>query len=166
MAAAAPPQKELGGTNVGDLVPISAMCCTITSFYCKMPECWGCSSEGTICCIEEEMKCLKCVDSASNEDQKCCILQEAGCYCVKPQTCVQMTQQTFCLDSRCALPCTDKVPCMFNVYGLNCYPAFGCCKSIADLIPEKYGEGAQNAAATNITVVVNTGSPDDTEMKR
>jgi hypothetical protein len=55
---------------------------------------------------------------------------------------------------------------MFGYCGLMCYPAFGCCKSIADLIPEKYGEGAQAAASTNVTVVVNTGSPDGTEMKR
>jgi hypothetical protein len=158
-------QKELGGVNTGDLKPVQACCCSINSCYCVWPDCFGCTSEGIFLCIEEETKCCKCVDAGSNEDKKCCILQEAGVYCVQPTTCCQSTSQCFCTDSRCAFPCTEKVPCMFTLLPFCVvYPGFGCCKTIAELMPEKYGEEA--AAATNVTVVVNTGTPDETEMKR
>merc|ERR1711884_237886 len=89
----------------------------ISSCYCKMPDCIGFKREGLICCFQTEQAGCKCVDMGdeTNSDNKCCTLFEGGAYLVKPSTCCQFTEQFFCLDSRCAFPMTDKVPCMCTI---------------------------------------------------
>ena len=125
-----------GDVDVGDLKVIAACCCTMSSLYLEYPGCCGCVQKGEVLCLEGDCKGCKFVDATQN-DGRCCILQNGGCYCKSPETCCQQTAQTFCCDSRCALPCTDDVPCVFTLLPFCVvYPSFACCKDL------KHIEGA------------------------
>ena len=49
-----------------------------------------------------------------------CMCVKSELECIKPTTCIKMTEQCFCLDCRCAFPCDDEVPCALTVLGLTC----------------------------------------------
>ena len=89
--------------------PFSAMCCVIQSCYLSFPDCFGCESMGSLCCLEAECLSCKCV---SKDPKICCIFNKTDCVCVKPQTCISGMFQFFISDFRCAFPCNEKVPCM------------------------------------------------------
>merc|ERR1712039_283327 len=119
---------------------LSACCCSICSLYCQFPECIGGKSEATCVCCQCEESCCKPVKE-ENDDNICCVLCDGGSYIVVPSTCIQVTEQCCCIDSRCALPCTDKVPCILTclpgcVVGLDWKPKFACCPLIDDIKPE------------------------------
>lgn len=132
---------EATDVQMADLVVCSACCCSLTSCYTKTPECFGCKREGMVLCCQMEQACCKCMSPGANDDQKCCVLFEGGSYCVIPTTCVQDQWQIFCLDTRCSIPCTDKVPCMFG-----CLPFCvlfadwkynpACCAKAGDILPD------------------------------
>ena len=88
------------------------MCCVISSCYLTFPDCFGCESAGSLLCLESECLTCKCV---SKDPKICCIFNRTDCVCVKPTTCVSGMFQFFFLDSRCAFPCNDKVPCICSV---------------------------------------------------
>jgi hypothetical protein len=45
---------EKTGMDVGDLVPVFGLCCTISSLYLEWPQCVGCSGKGVCICYEGE----------------------------------------------------------------------------------------------------------------
>jgi hypothetical protein len=51
-------------------------------------------------------------------------LNNGGLYCVQVTTLCQSQSTICCIDSRCALPCTEKVPCI-----CTCLPGLVCCVS-------------------------------------
>ena len=63
--------------------------------------------------------------------------------CIKPTTCVKMTEQVCCVDMRCAFPCDDEVPCALTVLGLTCcydfQPKCSCGHSLAEKAEEPEG---------------------------
>jgi len=158
-------------THVGALKPFSACCCMISSCFLEWPNCIGCEGEGEMLCIEGSWKALKTMDANAdgNEDSRCCACLEAGVYCIKPKTCIQLQQQYFCMDVRCSLPCNkQEVPCLCTwlpccVLFADWKFKFGCCKQIHELI-----DGIEeNGEASGVDVVVNVnGAPSDVEMAR
>merc|ERR1712072_353004 len=82
------------------------------------------------------------VITEANTEGKCCVCWEGGYFCIKPKTCCQEQIQYCCIDYRCALPCTDEVPCLCTCCPfLVLYPKPGCCKTVGP-----HGEGRRGGA--------------------
>jgi len=122
-----------GGDHLASLVPIGACCCMIDSCFCKFPACIGCQGKSECLFLQGTCACCKILD-CSDSEKRCCAFV-CNEYMIQPRTLIQQQVQCFCIDRRCALPCTKDVPMMVNVYGFNCYPATGCCKTVGDLVP-------------------------------
>mmetsp|Transcript_150783 Transcript_150783/g.420301 ORF Transcript_150783/g.420301 Transcript_150783/m.420301 type:complete len:153 (-) Transcript_150783:86-544(-) len=126
-----------------DLLVCGGCCCSFSSLYLKFPDCIGCKTEGICCCFQIEQAACKplCTDAgAGNEEGKLCVCFEGGTYCVMPSTCIQEQQQFFCIDSRCAFPCHDKVPCVCTLCPfLVLFADWGfkpsCCQTLGVIIP-------------------------------
>uniref|UniRef100_A0A7S1RLV3 Uncharacterized protein n=1 Tax=Alexandrium catenella TaxID=2925 RepID=A0A7S1RLV3_ALECA len=156
MAEAADEGRRLQAAEVemSDLRVCSACCCGTVSVFTTMPDCCGCKAEGTICCCQVEQACLKCLNPRDSEDQKCCVCFEGGSYCVMPNTCIQDHFQVFCLDTRCAIPCTEKVPCMctllpFCVVFADWKFGISCCKTAGEILPMLQETEQQQKAVTS-----------------
>merc|ERR1712194_262050 len=108
------------------------------SFYCSFPACIGCTFDGTLCCYQARVTCMKPLD-CKDEDKRCCAVAEGQEYLVVPSKIGESKSQCCCIDQRLAIPCTDSVPCMFTVLGMTCCadfgPKFGCCQNVGTLIP-------------------------------
>lgn len=130
--------REVTDTKVESLKPCCAECCSITAVYCEWPECIGCSEEGQCCCCGMKGVCCKCIDS-KDDSVRCCMIQKQDCWIQWPKTCCYGQSQVCCLDTRCAFPCTDNVPCIFNICCLTLCADWkmniGCMKSVGDLVP-------------------------------
>jgi len=113
------------GVNTDDLCSVCALCCVILSCYPKFPECLGCHAKGVMTCIELET--IMCKTGVA--DGSICMCCKAELEIIKPTVCIKMTEQLFCLDLRCAVPCDDEVPCMIGLLGLTCVKDYKClCK--------------------------------------
>ena len=128
-----------------DQTPIGGCCCSMTSLYMKWPECIGCHQEFELCCLE--LKAIGCKPIYSNP-LICCICVDGSFNVVPPKVCIKGTNQCFCCDNRCALPCDSDLPCILNCWGLNltynvaC--VIKCCATIGDIeIASGTGKGAQ-----------------------
>eukprot|EP00930_Biecheleria_cincta_P035216 TRINITY_DN24234_c0_g1_i1.p1 TRINITY_DN24234_c0_g1~~TRINITY_DN24234_c0_g1_i1.p1 ORF type:complete len:293 (-),score=42.97 TRINITY_DN24234_c0_g1_i1:252-1130(-) len=131
---------DLTDVPVENIKVCSAMCCSICGFFLKMPECLGGKCQGVCLCCQIEESCCKVI-KAENEDKICCVCCDGGSYLVIPKTCVEMQEQFFCIDSRCAFPCTDNVPCI-----CTCLPGcvvcaskevkIACCPLVGDISPK------------------------------
>jgi len=102
---------DLSDTPIDEVMVCQACCCSICGFFCQWPQCLGGKMEGKCVCLNVEESCCKVIQE-ENEAGICCICVDGGSYVVMPSTCCQFTETCFCIDSRCALPCTDKVPCI------------------------------------------------------
>ncbi|CAD7968633.1 unnamed protein product [Amoebophrya sp. A120] len=135
---AAEDNRDQSAVKTEDLVPCNGSICAITSLYCAFPACIGCQADGTLLFIQQRQACCKPLD-CKDENKRFCAVVEQQRYWKIPQEILECKNQCFCLDSRCAIPCNDEVPCLLNSCGLNCMadfkPACGCCKKIGDLIP-------------------------------
>ena len=136
--------EDDGDVPVGELLVICGQVCGVTS--CLFTNCLGCTSEGMCLFLRWETKGCRPVygkfEDGENEHKTCCILCSGTSECVQPQTCCLFQQQCFCLDSRCAFPCTKEMPCIFSllpfcVCGADWKMQPGCCKKIKDIIPEE-----------------------------
>ena len=128
-------QDGVDDIDVGKLRPITGCLCGIQSLYLDWPACLGCVAHQECLCLKGQLKACK----TSKEEGQCCILIEQKYVMKKPQTCIQQQQQCFCVDQRCALPCTDEVPCILNILGLTCCMqkkcAVKCCAILSDIDP-------------------------------
>lgn len=106
-----------------DQVPFVGECCLFASCYTKMPECLGCHTESECLCLE--MKGIGCKPQ-SGQPKLCCICCEGSYNIIPPTTCIKGTSQVCCADTRCALPCDEDVPCIFNVCFITCCYKFKC----------------------------------------
>lgn len=120
------------GVNPDDLTSCMACCCAICSFYCKFPDCCGCHWKGVICCIEGEA--LACKPGV--QDGSLCMCCKNEVECIKPTTCIKMTEQFLCIDTRCAFPCDQDVPCLVTVCGLTCIHDCTCPCKFGDTLGE------------------------------
>jgi len=132
-------QRELGDVKVEELIPYYSCCCVIESFYCKFPDCIGCTNNETLLCCQQKCACLKPVTEKS-EDGICCIVNKNNCNIVMPTTCFSATTQCCCFDYRAAFPCNKKVPCLVGVCFVHCFADWkfvGCkvCAKVGDLVP-------------------------------
>jgi hypothetical protein len=128
-------QDSVDDIDVGRLRPITGCLCGIQSLYLDWPACLGCVAHQECLCLKGQLKACK----ISKEVGQCCILIEQKYVLKKPETCIQAQQQCFCVDQRCALPCTDEVPCIFNILGLTCCMQkkckVKCCATLSDIDP-------------------------------
>jgi len=132
-----PKQKDLTDTPIEEILVIDACCCSICGFYCKFPECLGAKTELICTCCQGEQTMCKPI-TETNADKICCVCCNGGSYLVMPRTCCQVSETCFCIDSRCALPPTDKTPCLCTLLpGCVVYPAFKCCAKVSDILPPK-----------------------------
>ena len=93
--------------------------------YFKSPDCIGWYSKGACVCAEIEWACCK----PGKEEGSMCICAKGELEFVQPTTCVKLTCQECCLDSRCAVPCDDEVPCIIACLSLQCVRDYKCdCK--------------------------------------
>lgn len=119
----APPKEKV---DAGDLIPIFAFCCSFSSLYTEYPDCVGCSGQSVVCCIEADF--LQCKLPKEGADPRlCCTCSKQNVICVNPVTCLKGQSQTFCIDSRCALPLDDDVPCLFTLIPFCVVMSFGEC---------------------------------------
>ncbi len=127
--------NERQKTDVADLRPCTACCCVISSLYCSFPDCVGCSGEYMCCCLSTTFKI--CKPSKSSSD--CCIINENNCLCIYPTTLCMGQSQCFFVDSRCALPCNDEVPCVVAMFCFTlCYRgnwSGKCCTTLGAIDP-------------------------------
>ena len=73
--------------DMGDLKLISACCCTVSGFYCpEFKKCFGGHAKGAMFCMGFETLCCKMQTASEENDQQCCILQEARCVAKKSCT--------------------------------------------------------------------------------
>lgn len=143
--AEAPKQQHMfenrDGTEVllKDLRVIGACCCGIQSLYCNCPENLGCKGKCEVCCYSCEETACKGLDPGTNAQKICCVCWKGSCVLIQPRTCISMQEQICCCDCRAALPCTDEVPCIVNILGINLCADFGCkcacCQTVGQLVP-------------------------------
>jgi len=131
--------KDLSDVPVGKVRVCEACCCSICGFMFQYPECIGVKQEGTCLCLQCEESCCKIIKEES-EDKICCICCDGGSFVVMPSTCMQFTETCFCIDSRCAFPCTEKVPCICTLLpGMVLFASkefkFGCFPLVEDIVP-------------------------------
>jgi len=86
----------------------------------------------------------------------CCgPLATFNAYCLMPKTCCKQEQQCLCLAMDASFPCLDSVPSTCSLYGINCYPGFGCCQTVEALMGAENmekaegGEGGGQSPPTN-----------------
>jgi hypothetical protein len=132
-------QRDVEDVPVEELRVCCGGCCSMTSLFCGFPSCIGCTCQGTVLVLMGKAACLKCLD-CKDEHKKCCTLCVCDEYLVCPNKCCEMQSQTCCLDSRCAFPCSNKVPCIFTLLpfcamGADWKMKTGCCKKTGELIP-------------------------------
>ena len=149
----------------------------IASCYLDFPGCIGCASSGEALCFMFDTYGCKVTEATEANDQSCCLLSKGECKCIKPRTCVGCTSQFFCLDERCALPCTEEIPCVFTMLPFCVLCAnnpegklqVGCCKSLKEVMGEEWEAkmlADQGKATAEGDVTVTVGQPDDIEMCR
>ena len=152
-------QRDADAIDIGDLRVLCGACCQLSSLYCDMTNCWGCNVEGDFLCLGGHgMACKR-----SAKEDRWCIFVQSEFYCAKPKTCVKVQNQCFFCDNRCALPCTDQVPCIVTVLGFTfCYNKQfkpSCCKTLADIDPDYSHE-------QEVTVGQAYGAPKSMEIER
>merc|ERR1719461_130718 len=73
-------------------------------------------------------------------DPACCICGcpccETGCKSMDSCQLCWSQMQCLCFAQQCALPCTQEIPAVCALFGLACYPAFGCCSKL-DVLQKK-----------------------------
>lgn len=117
-----PPQRQPSrdtansGTNTVDLTPFCATCCSITSVFCKLPDCIGCRMDTVMLCFNWHFRCC----NTTKVPNEVCLCNESRCTCIVPTVCCSGQSQCCCLDSRCALPCNKEVPCMVGLCFIMC----------------------------------------------
>ena len=112
--------------DVGDLIPINGLFCSITSLYTEYPDCVGCSGKSVMCCIETDFLACK-LPKEGMDPRILCTCQKGTTLCVNPTTCLKGQQQSFCFDTRCALPLDDDVPCLLTILPCCIVASFGEC---------------------------------------
>jgi len=140
------------GNDINDLTLCSACCCMLTGLSFKYPDCFGCGVNQICVCIKQDYRCCSLMDERKNEEGRMFVCSEGGCFLVQPTTCIAAKTQCCCIDERCAIPCTQDVPCMCTLLpGCALYPKFGCCAKVKDLkeVPPDSGivNQAENKAA-------------------
>jgi hypothetical protein len=119
--------------DISELIPFSACCCSVSSCFCKFPDCIGVETSGTLVCFNVDAVCCRCV---SDDPQVCCVIQRCDWLLVNIRTCLECRSQVCCCDSRCALPCDDNVPCLFGMFFLICCQGFHCAPHCMKKLPE------------------------------
>ena len=125
-------KDQHGKTRARDLYPDLGLCCCISSFYTKVPDCLGSFCENTLLCFScscTHNKPMVQRGEVFTGDVFLCVAYRIGC--VWPRTLLSCIGQFFCRDIRCALPCDGQdVPCLFNICFVNCCynwrPTFHC----------------------------------------
>ena len=116
----------------GKVKIVDACCCAYDG--CLFGDgCYGCMGSSTTCCFESEFCCKM------GQEKLCCICM--ACRCVAPTVCMKQQQQVCCCVSAISIPPDAEVPCMFSQCGINCYPNFGCLKTM-DELTGKGGDGS------------------------
>lgn len=135
--------KDAADINVGDLKPCCAFIFCTQSLYCKCPECIGVNYNNKLLCYKQDGTCCKCIKPSENEDGACCIVCKGGSSCVKMTSLCEGDCTQFCYDTRCACPPNKDNPALVNLLFFNCVGGKGCCKTIAQLQPERFGPDAK-----------------------
>ena len=119
--------------NPEDLMPICAVCCVICSCYLNSPDCIGYYTKGVCACAEVEWLCCK----PGKAENSVCICAKAEIEFIKPSTCLKMNCQECCLDSRCAFPCDEEVPCIIALLGFQCVKDYKCSCAFGESLVKK-----------------------------
>merc|ERR1712060_803261 len=84
------------------------------------------------CCCCEFAFCCKptyCCDSSKLLQCWCCACQD-----IAPTTCMKNESQCYCAVAACAFPPDEEVPCMVALCCVMCYPPFGLCVKVGDVV--------------------------------
>mmetsp|Transcript_119300 Transcript_119300/g.210779 ORF Transcript_119300/g.210779 Transcript_119300/m.210779 type:complete len:152 (-) Transcript_119300:100-555(-) len=122
-----PKHMDATDINVNELIVCSGLGCMFTSCYTTMPDCIGCKQEAIFLCMQSEGTGFKFLNKNENADGKCLLLAEGSSSCVMPSTCCLIQSQMCCLDTRGALPCNEKVPCICTLCPFLVLFANGSC---------------------------------------
>ena len=109
--------KVAGRVHSKDLIPICAcgnpinQCNTgdICSYYGVWPDCIGCYTQQTCCCISLEQIACK----PSNIEGEYCVIDNTRCTLIYAETLISSFSQCCCIDRRCAMPPTKDIPRKF-----------------------------------------------------
>jgi len=130
--------------NENDLILLHGFLCCNTSLLLK--DCIGCSGEREFLCCVDAWCCKQgvspygpaCVMGGGDErlgPKNICMLQ---CFCCQtgykmPETCCLEQAHCCCFVSNGAYPPTDEIPLTCAIWGLQCLPGCGCCKTLGAL---------------------------------
>ena len=121
-----------GAPDPKDLYVFAACCCTVTSCYCNFPKCVSGYQKGVVMCCEAEALCCQ----PGQVKGSLCKIYQGECECIRPYTCCKEGCQLCCLDTKCAFPCDEEVPCMIAYMGILCVKDYecklGCCVPIIE----------------------------------
>jgi hypothetical protein len=137
----------MADADTSNMYVFGACCCCNSLLSDDFAKFIGCSGVSECLCIREEFCCK------ANTDPMPCVVGPADGFIVKigapccscglkvPDILLKGKSQCFCLTSNAALPPDADTPMMFAVYGLSCFPQFGCCLKMSEV------SGAAPAAA-------------------
>eukprot|EP00622_Pseudochattonella_farcimen_P006336 FR742126.1.p1 GENE.FR742126.1~~FR742126.1.p1 ORF type:complete len:193 (+),score=27.19 FR742126.1:2-580(+) len=130
------------GVDEHDLISCCGLFCVLCNIYTKFPACLGCHSKGQLICMEiESVMCKVGVNEGS-----LCMCCKGEVECLKPTTCIKMSEQCFCIDMRCAFPCDDEVPCILTILGCTLVRDCTCiCKGFDKLANKDEDKGGAPA---------------------
>lgn len=145
-------QRDVTDVPVEELRPCCAGCCNICSLFCGFPSCIGIAGACTLLCCQCKYVCCKLLD-CKDEDSRCAACIQLNWFLTAPNKLYECTGQYCCIDSRAALPCTNKVPCMLTVLSITCCADCKCvgakpCVRLGDVIPrldERAGKSGGDA---------------------
>lgn len=130
-----------GQGSAADTRPLAACCCELASCYLAFPGCCSSYTKATCCCLETESSCCKpwCCSSQKYKKSLLCTVQQLNLLCITPSTFCKGWTQCFCLDSRCAIPCDQDVPCICMplpciTVCVNFSPKCGFCATLQELL--------------------------------
>uniref|UniRef100_A0A7S1FE15 Uncharacterized protein n=1 Tax=Noctiluca scintillans TaxID=2966 RepID=A0A7S1FE15_NOCSC len=137
----------------------------VTGIFLETPDCCSSKDEWVLCCCQLDTACCKPVIGDA-WDHKQYLCHDSSSYCVTPTTCCQWQSQKCCIDFRCALPCSDKVPCILTAlpFCICCADWEGkvaCCKKGADVIPRITSTEGLTSRAVKAELI---GAPIPAEM--
>lgn len=118
-----------------------ALCCEITSLYWKFPQCLSIYTNLTAACFHMEFIGLRptCLEDPAAFEDMSCVCFRGSVVMVPPNVLLKGIVQSWCFDTRLAVPCTEDVPSMLTClpYCSVCVdmkPVFLCCNTVEQLV--------------------------------
>lgn len=117
--------------------PILGCGCLIGSLFFEWPLYCGGNGNFIVACLESGYVC--CQPASRIDPRKDCVLADNYCHFgrMNKNEFIKVKNQCLCFDVRAAIPTSDDLPCLINIFGLtlcvNWKKNIKCCKKLSEI---------------------------------